>query len=226
MLHVESGRLVPKTCKSWICPTCNVFLRAGVKRFVDAGARRCPEGFSLGFWTFTQPPVAKLDVPAFASLTAATVKRLRRRGLMTGYCSVAEFQTRGALHLHLLTWTPDELVSVLRPWNEKRRDKRQYGWHFGELVPLARDLGWGPMVDAAAADLRGIADYSSKSLAGYATKGAHHQFKEAGAKRIRPVNHSTSPEWAPGGMRAYLRGDLASTGTFVPIEVAGPCSGR
>jgi len=222
MRSETTGRTVPKTCKSWLCPDCNLWLRIGAIKLIASGAINRPTGWDAALFTFTEPARATLDLPGFYDRHKRTIKRLQRRGWIGDYCTAVEFQTRGALHAHVVAHVPLDLVPVLRPWTSEKRDRSQYRWHFNELVPMVRDLGWGKVCDAAAADgFNDLGRYAAKSLAGYATKEAHRKFKAAGAKRVRPIRYSHT--WVPEKLRELQRGDKADPGPFVDITDYGPC---
>jgi hypothetical protein len=174
-------------------------------------------------FTFTEPPAATLDMAGFYRRHQTTLQRMRRRGWLSEYCSAVEFQTRGALHPHLLAHVPPDLAPVLRPFGTKRRDRAQYRWHFHELVPLARDLGWGPMVDAYLLDSPlDAADYATKRLSTYATKQAYRAFKDAGAGRVRPLRASHG--WVPERLRDLQRGAQAvDPGPWDDLNPLRPC---
>jgi hypothetical protein len=183
-----------------------------------------PDGWDLGFFTFTEPARASLDLASLKRRHDATIKRLRRLGWIGEYCTAVEFQRRGALHPHVIAHVPNELLRLLPEHGQEKRDRAQYRWHFDELVPLAVELGWGPMVDAREVTTSaGAASYATKGLAGYATKEAHARFKAAGAKRVRPVRFSTG--WTREGLRAFQRGALVADdpGPWLDISQIGPC---
>jgi hypothetical protein len=223
MRSESTGRHVRKTCKSWLCPSCNVWLRAGASKRIAIGASDRPAGFDAAFLTFTEPARATLDLPGFYRRWEATRKRLRRRGWITEYALAVEFQGRGALHAHVVAWVPNELVPLLRPWRAEKRDRRQYAWWVEELRPLAVDLGWGQVVDAAAADtFTELGQYAVKSLGRYATKEAHAKFKLAGATRVRPVRFSGG--FTTERLRHFQQGEHADPGPFVDVAEFGPCT--
>lgn len=213
---------MPKTCKSWLCPDCNVWLREGARKLIAVGAARAPEGWCPAMLTFTEPAAATLDLEGFYRRHQRTVQRLRSRGWLGEYATAVELQRRGALHPHVIGHVPVELVGKLRRSGQVKRDREQYRWWWNELRPLALELGWGPVVDAVVVeDLTGAAGYATKSLARYATKGAHRRLKEAGARRVRPIRASTG--WAGGRLRSFQRGALADEGPWQDISVNGPC---
>ena len=222
MRSQSTGRVVPKTCKSWLCPHCNVWLREGAKQLLATGARRRPEGYDCALFTFTEPPTATLDLPAMYARHQRTIQRLRSRGYVTEYATAIEFQRRGALHPHILAHVPEHLVPRLRPFQQRRRDREQYRFWSGELRELAVDLGWGPVCDATAAgSFLELGSYAVKSLSAYATKQAHRRFKEAGATRVRPIRASRG--WAGVRLRDLQRGNLASEGPWEDVSNNGPC---
>lgn len=222
MRSKSTGEVIVKTCKSWLCSSCNLWLRIGAQVRIVKGAIDRPDGQSVGFFTFTEPARATLDLPGLYRRWEATKHRLRRRGWLSEYALAVELQKRGALHVHVIGWVPDELAGRLRPWNASKRDRVQYRWHFGELVPMARDLGWGSMVDAAAAEnFAELGSYAAKSLAGYTTKDAHRHLKRAGAKRVRPVRFSHG--WTEQGLRAFQRGATVKQGPWEDVSLNGPC---
>jgi hypothetical protein len=223
MRSASTGRVVPKTCKSWLCPNCNVWLREGARRAIAFGMFHRPAGYDLGFFTFTEPAQATLDLPAFYSRMQKTVQRLRYRGWIGEYATSVEFQDRGALHPHVIAHVPLELVPKLRPFGAEKRNREQYGWWVKELRPMAVDLGWGAVADAVAvATMTETSHYVTKSLAGYATKEAHRKFKAAGARRVRPVRFSKG--WHGRHLRDYQRGDKATdNGPWEDISTMGPC---
>jgi hypothetical protein len=208
MRSETTGRIVPKTCKSWLCQVCNPWLRDVARQVLAAGALRRPSGFEPAFLTFTEPPDATLDLPAYAARCERTVKRLRRQWGVGAYAYTTEMQKRGALHPHFLIHWPTDRVELLRDHGVSKRDRAQYRFHFGELVPMARELGWGPVCDAEqVSGTLEAAEYSVKSLGRYATKQAYTQLKQAGVKRVRPIRHSHS--W-PASFGAYLQGKEAT----------------
>jgi hypothetical protein len=222
MRSESTGRHVRKTCKSWLCPRCNVWLRAGAAKRFAIGASDRPAGFDVGFFTLTEPSRATLDLAGFERRWKATVKRLRRRGWITEYGLAVELQGRGALHAHVVGWVPNELVPLLRPWRSDKRDRAQYRWHFNELVPVVQELGWGQMVDAAAAEtFTELGQYAVKSLGRYATKEAHAAFKRVGAHRVRPVRFSGG--FTTERLRRFQQGERADPGPFIDVRVSGPC---
>jgi len=222
MLSESTGRVVPKTCKSWLCSSCNVWLRQGAFKAIVAGMVDRPAGFGLGMFTFTEPPTATLDLSAFYARHQATVQRLRRRGWIGEYATAVEFQQRGALHPHLIAHVPHELLPKLRQDGHDKRNREQYGWWWNELRPMAVDLGWGKVVDAVAVEgMNEVAGYAMKSLAGYATKEAHAKFKTVGAKRVRPIRFSRA--WSATSLREWQRGSEASEGPWVDVTTMGTC---
>jgi hypothetical protein len=218
MRSESTGRVVPKTCKSWLCAGCNVWLSEGARRALLIGAMTCPDGSGLGFLTLTDTAAGDMDLPALKSRLERTVKALRRRNWLGEYAASIEFQKRGALHPHLLCHVPLEVLPLWRPHGEKKRNREQYAWHFKELVPLVKQLGWGRMVDAEqVTSAEGASFYAAKSLAGYATKEAHQKFKAAGAKRVRPLRMSAG--WIPERLRDVQRGNLATDeGPWVDVS--------
>lgn len=207
MRSEATGRVVPKTCKSWLCSECNVWLREGARKKVASGCFDRPTGYDVALFTFTEPARATLDLPAFLSRHERTIKALRRRGA-GAYCTAVEFQDRGALHPHVLVHWPNDRLNVLRGHGEVRRSRDAYRFWSGELRELAVALGWGPVCDAEAVEtFTGAATYVVKQLAGYATKEAYRRFKEAGAQRVRPLR--ASQDWAPR-LREFQRGEQAT----------------
>jgi hypothetical protein len=187
-----------------------------------SGMATRPEGYDLALFTFTEPPSAGLDLAGFHARHKATVKRLRRRGWLASYCTAVEFQRRGALHPHIIAHVPSEILERMPEHGQAKRTRDQYRWHFNELVPMARELGWGTVCDARAAMASNdLAGYALKNLAGYATKEAYAQFKAAGAKRVRPIR--ASREWASESLRDFQRGDRATDGPWEDVSNLGPC---
>lgn len=222
MRSLSTGRVVPKTCKSWLCPYCNVWLREGARKLIVSGMLTRPAGFDLALFTFTEPADWSLDLPAFHARHKATVKRMRRRGWIGEYCTAVEFQKRGALHPHLIAHVPVDVLELLPEHGQERRSSAQWRFHFRELVPMARELGWGEVCDARAALASNeLAKYALKNLAGYATKEAYAQFKAAGAQRVRPLR--ASRRWASERLRAFQRGEEASDGPWEDVSNYGPC---
>jgi len=223
MRSESTGRCVPKTCKSWLCPWCNVWLREGARKLLVSGMQTRPEGYDLALFTFTEPAAATLDLEGLRQRHKATIKRLRRRGWVAAYCTTVERQKRGALHPHIIAHVPREICDRMWEHGDQRRTREQWRWHFNELVPMARELGWGPVCDARAAAVSNeLARYAIKSLANYATKEAWAQLKGAGVKRIRPVRASRT--WAPANLREFQRGDQASdVGPWVDIKLPRTC---
>lgn len=218
MRSTSTGAVVPKTCKSWLCSECNVWLRQGALKAIVDGMLRCPDGHGLGLFTFTEPAEATLDLSGFYDRHQRTVQRLRRRNWIAGYATAVEFQDRGALHPHMICHVPLELVPKLRPDDADKRSRAQYGWWWNELRPLAVDLGWGKVCDAVALKgLNDVAGYALKSLAGYATKEAHAKFKAAGAERVRPIRFSRG--WSPKGLRDWQRGEEAGEGPWEDVTM-------
>lgn len=211
-----TGRIVPKTCKSWLCPTCNVFLRAGAVKMLMSGMLERPEGHDVALLTFTEPSQATLDLPGFLKRHQKTIQRLQNHYGIPGYCTAVEFQKRGALHPHIAVYWPHELSHLLPDQGQDKRSRDQYRFHFRELVPMAQDLGWGKVCDGRAAVVReDLARYAVKQLAGYATKEAYRKFKEAGAQRIRPLRSSRS--WSDKRLRQWQRGEKADPGPWVDV---------
>lgn len=210
----SSGRVVAKTCKSWLCPTCNTWLREGARGFLMEGARWTMQPDALTLLTLTDQPTPQLDLPALALRMKVTVRAFRREGLMSEYGGGLEFQNRGALHPHLLVRTPGDVACKLRSQGQRKRDRSQYRFHFGHLVPMVRELGWGRVCDwQAIGDEDGATSYVAKSLARYATKQAYRRFKDAGAHRIRPIRSSTG--WVPGKtMRDFQHGEGCDRGPW------------
>jgi hypothetical protein len=223
MRSESTGRVVPKTCKSWLCPWCNVWLREGARKLIVSGMRTRPPGYDLALFTFTEPARATLDLKGLAHRWKATKKRLQRRGWIGAHCRVTEWQKRGALHPHIVAHVPIEICERMWTHGDERRTRDQYRWHFNELVPMARELGWGPVCDArAAAASNELAAYTLKSLANYATKEAYVKFKEAGAERIRPIN--SSRDWAPAILREFQRGEKATDpGPWLDVTTGRAC---
>jgi hypothetical protein len=223
MRSESSGRVVPKTCKSWLCSACNVWLRQGALKAIVDGMVERPDGYGLGLFTFTEPPTATLDLSAFYDRHRRTVQALRRRAWIGEYATAVEFQKRGALHPHLIAHVPLELLPKLRQDGHEKRNRQQYAWWWNELRPMAVGLGWGKVVDAVAVDgLNEVAGYAMKSLAGYATKEAHAKFKDVGAKRVRPVRFSRG--WSVKSLREWQRGDKAiDNGPWEDVTMIGTC---
>jgi hypothetical protein len=222
MRSVSTGKVVPKTCKSWLCPHCNVWLREGARKLIVSGMQTRPPGTDLALFTFTEPAHATLDLAGFKRRHDDTIRALRRRGWLVEYCTAVEFQKRGALHPHVIAHVPVDVLERMPEHGQAKRDRAQYRWHFNELVPLARSLGWGPMVDArAAVASNDLAMYALKNLAGYATKEAYTKFKAAGARRVRPLR--TSRSWASEKLREAQRGEKATDGPWEDVTAHGPC---
>lgn len=217
MKSESSGRVVPKTCKSWLCPTCNVWLREGARKMILSGALDRPDGFDLALLTFTDTTEGALDLAGLYDRHKATVRKLEREYGIAGYCTAVEFQKRGALHPHIMCHWPLDQLDLLPEHGQTKRNREQYRFHFNELVPLAQDLGWGPVCDARAAIGRpDLASYAVKQLAGYATKEAYRKFKAAGAKRIRPLRRSKT--WSDKRLREWQRGDQADPGPWLDVS--------
>lgn len=233
MKSESSGRVVPKTCKSWLCPDCNVWLRQGARGYLIEGAAATlvggeHPGLQLGFLTLTDKSRAELDFGALHQRWSSLAKALRRRGWMAGYAQTVELQQRGALHPHAIVRVPDDLVPFLREGGSERRNKRQYRWHFSELVPLVQAHGFGQMCDFAVVsggNFNETVGYAVKSLSRYATKQSAAQLKAAGATRLRPVRAST--DWVPGkGLRDFQRGEGVDAGPWVDVSsVCGRLAG-
>lgn len=185
-----------------------MWLREGAAKLLRAGcAERDRQAYDVAFLTFTEPAHATLDLPAYRSRMKATVRRLRSEHGIGAWACSTEFQKRGALHPHMLVHWPRETLPLLRPHGVRKRDRAQYRWHFKQLVPMARELGWGPVCDAEWVEASTeAAAYATKSLASYATKQAYKRFKEVGAQRVRPIGHSR--DWA-GRLRDLQQGSLA-----------------
>lgn len=222
MRSLSTGRTVPKTCKSWLCPDCNLWLRIGAIKKIAYGAMKRPEGWDAALFTFTEPAHATLDLEGFYRRHQRTVQRLRSRGWIGEYCTAVEFQGRGALHPHIVAHVPNELLPKLRDFTSERRNREQYRFWAGPLRELALELGWGPICDVVAAEGFGdLGRYAAKSLAGYTTKQAHQKFKAAGAKRVRPIR--ASARWTPERLRELQHGERADPGPFEDITQHGPC---
>lgn len=225
MRSESSGRVVPKTCKSWLCSECNVWLRQGAARLIRHGAAEAyAGGRGAALFTFTEPATATLDLPTFYGRMQRTIQRLRHRGWVTEYVTAVEFQKRGALHPHVVASVPTDLLELLPDHGQQRRDRAQWSMHFRELVPMARDLGWGPMCDVRRVGVANdLGAYATKRLAGYSTKEAYRLFKDAGAHRVRPIR--SSRQWAPKSLREFQRGDKAvDEGPWVDATSIGSCS--
>jgi hypothetical protein len=190
--------------------TARVAIEQGViNRWVDR--RRS----SIVFVTLTDRAEGQLDLPSAAKKWQATIKRLRRSWGAREYAKATEFQRRGAVHPHVFLEVDDQVADDL----VDRDSRASYRRRMHELRPLATSLGWGQMVDAVTirddvAEIERAARYGAKSVAGYATKEAAQHFKEAGARRVRPI--SLSYRWVPGGLlgtreRVLGRAALAAT---------------
>lgn len=205
-------------CGSWECSTCARKLKACAAATIRRGAEQLPDDLALAFLTFTDQAQAALTLPALRAAWARTNLSLRRKIGMRCYALSVEVQRRGALHVHAVAAVPLETAALMRPAGVKKRSREQFAWHFGELVPLAEKLGWGPMVDAQA--MREGADqaaaYVVKSLAGYATKGAG--LDGFAYERLRPFR--TSRDW-PASFQAICAEPPADAdpGPWVRAEV-------
>jgi hypothetical protein len=225
MVSLSSGRVVPKTCKSWLCSDCSKWLRAAAQTYLVAGcASTDRDTHALTFLTLTDTASARMDLPAMAARWKATQKALQRRGWLSGgYAQAIEFQKRGALHPHVLMRAPREVAQLLPRRGEQKRDRSAWRLHFRELVPLVRELGWGPVCDWRQVDgqVLDVAGYAAKSLAGYATKEAHARFKAAGARRVRPLR--ASRDWVQGMTLAdFQQGAGADPGPWQDVtQVCG-----
>lgn len=217
MRSESSGRVVAKTCKSWLCPTCNTWLREGARGYLTAGARYTMQPEALSLLTLTDQPTPVLDLAGLAGRLKATVRALRGEGLMSEFGGGVELQNRGALHPHLLVRVPVDLQPRLRVQGKRKRDRAQYRFHFRRLVPMVRDLGWGPVCDwEAIGDEDAASSYVVKTLARYATKQAYRRFKDAGARRIRPIRSSGG--WVPGKtMRDFQHGEGCDAGPWCDV---------
>jgi hypothetical protein len=227
MVSQSSGRWVPKTCGSYLCPQCSPWLRIVAKKFVAAGCQLTPDSHRLTFLTLTDGAAGTMDMAGLAARWKATAKALERRGWVDGgWCGSIELQKRLALHPHVILRTPRELADRLPTRAQaqaKRRDRFQWQLHFRELVPLVRELGWGKVADwCQVANVESVAGYATEALSSYTTKQAHAQLKQLGARRIRPVRHSKS--WVPGkGLTDFRQGERADPGPW--IDVRSVCGG-
>lgn len=217
MVSDATGKVVPKTCKSWLCQGCSKWLRAAAQTYLVHGiAETDRDRHGLTFLTLTDTAAGTLDLPGLAKRWKATQLALERRGwLEGGYAQAVEFQARGALHPHVLLRTPKEAAEVLPAGRQTKRDRVAWRLHFHELVPMVRELGWGPVCDWRQVDgqVLDVASYAAKSLAGYATKEAHARFKAAGARRVRPLR--ASRDWTQGKTFAdFQRGADADPGPW------------
>ena len=212
MVSESTGRWVPKRCGSWLCAPCNGYLRDTATAYLKAGAEDRPEGAGLGFFTLTDTAAGGMDLPELRGRLDATRKRFQREGWWGLYGGALHFQRRGALHPHLLVHVPADLVPLMRPHGQKKRARAQWRWHFNDLVPAVRELGWGPVCDAElVADSTAAARYATAALSRYATRQAHQAFKRAGARRVRPLR--TSQAWAKGlGLMALRTGRQRALG--------------
>jgi hypothetical protein len=221
----STGLVVPKTCKSWLCSVCNVWLRVGAVKMLMSGMLERPPGTDLALLTFTDTAHGGLDLEGLYARHRLTIKRLEYRYGIKGYCSAIEFQKRGALHPHICVYWPTDSLHLLPDHGQEKRTRDQYRFHFGELVPMARDLGWGKVCDARAAVGReDLAQYAVKQLAGYATKEAYAKFKAAGAKRVRPLRRSAS--WSDRRLREWQQGDDADPGPWRDVTSTDSFWGR
>lgn len=211
----STGHVVPKLCKSYLCETCAGWLRVAALKLLWMGVVHHLERDDLRpvMFTFTEPADARLDLDSFRARHAATVKRLRRAGLLTEYVTVVEFQRRGALHPHIVGASPPDVWARLRD----RSSSSSYRLRMHELRPLATSLGWGPMVDAVGAEAS-VGGYVTKSLGSYLTKQARREFKRIGARRVRPVRPSYG--WLPGGLSGQLQGEKADPGPWIDVTEA------
>lgn len=217
MRSVSTGRVVPKRCKSWLCWQCNLPLRIGAVLRIVKGSVEVPPGHAVGFMTLTEPAHATLDLAGLYARWEKTKQRFRRRNWISQYALAIELQQRGALHAHVVCWVPLELVPLLRPWHNEKRDRTQWRWHFHEFVPVVRDLGWGKVCDFAAADnFAELGEYAGKSLGRYATKDAHRKLKRSGVRRVRPIRYSHG--WTEARLRSFQRGELADPGPWEDVS--------
>src|SRR4051794_41739812 len=63
MRSESSGHVVPKTCKKWLCPECNVWLRLGARRYLEAGALATDDAHRLTFLTLTHDAAGQARPP-------------------------------------------------------------------------------------------------------------------------------------------------------------------
>jgi hypothetical protein len=217
MVSLSTGRLVPKTCKKWTCPDCSSWLRNAAQRYLIAGCVETAPEHALTLLTLTDTAAGALDLGGLHRQWVATHKRLTRKWGVAGYGTAVEFQARGALHPHVILRTPTEVAERLPAARQERRTAAQWRMHFKELVPMVADLGWGKICDwRQVSDLVGASEYAVKSLAGYATKGAAVKFKEAGARRVRPIR--ATRDWTAGRtFETFKQGEKADAGPWQDV---------
>lgn len=218
MVSESTGRVVPKTCKSWLCPSCNLWLRIGAESYLLAGIVEGLEADdAVSFLTLTDDASGTLDLAGLSRTWDRTRKALRRTYGMTAYGLAVEPQKRGALHAHAIVRTPPEAVAMLPTRDRelaKQRTRTEWRHHFHELVPMVRDLGWGPMVSWSRVDNPlASSKYAAKAMAGYATKPVRSVLAQRAKERVRPLRASRN--WTTGrGLRDHQGGADADPGPW------------
>lgn len=203
MRSISTGRIYPSRCNSHLCPECSPLHQMTARHAIRSGViRGMIAGASPIFVTLTEPARATLDMAGFRRRWGATVKRLQRLWGVSEYAVALEFQERGALHPHAVMWADPGVGRDLLD----RRTRASYRRRMHELRPMARELGWGQMVDAKTIEgekgAEEVGKYGAKNVADYATKEAAKRFKQIGARRIRPVRLSRG--YYPGGLAAAM----------------------
>lgn len=201
----------PVRCWSWRCSGCGFLKAQDARRLVALGIERAfADGLSLVLLTVTEPSVAREFRESSAALTQL-MKRLQARfGGGLRWLAVVEWQTRGAVHWHVViaglaygrVWVsptgrrfpghpPD------RPGVRVRKD--------GDLRPLVERYGFGPVFNVHALGVleRDAAGEVASYLAKYLTKSDDMARLP---KRAQPVRCSRGrTAWMPGVTLTSLR---------------------
>jgi hypothetical protein len=219
MVSQSTGRLVPKTCGSYLCSDCSPWLRSAARAYLAEGCRQTPDTHRLTLLTLTDDARGAMNMAALADTWDATRKALERRGWVDGgWAGSIELQKRLALHPHLILRTPRAFAEQLPTARQQKRDRFQWRLHFGELVPLVRELGWGKVCDwRQVAGVESVTGYATEALASYTTKQAQVQLKQLGAKRIRPIRSSN--DWVVGKrLRDFQRREGSDPGPWIDVR--------
>jgi hypothetical protein len=201
----------PVRCWSWRCEGCAFLKAKDARRLAAIGiAAALDAGLPLVLLTVTEPSEARTFGASSRSLTQLMKRLQARYGNGLRWLAVVEWQTRGAVHWHIVIagivygrgWTspkgrmfPGHPPEQAGPRVRKERDLR----------PIVERYGFGAVFNVHAVGVRAedtaeeVASYLSKYLA----KGEDMARLPKGAQPVRSSRGRN--EWAPGHTLTSIR---------------------
>lgn len=200
----------PVRCWSWRCEGCGFLKAKDATRLARLGITDAlAAGLPLVFLTLTEPAVARPFGASSKALTSLMKRLQARTGGELRWMAVAEWQTRGAVHWHVVVAG----LVYTSPWtSEKGRiypghSREQVGHRVrkeADLRPIVERYGFGAVFNIHAVGVapddtaEEIASYLSK----YLTKGGDMARLPKGSQPVRTSRCGN--QWSPGNTLTSL----------------------